>query len=305
MINKINSIAVLILAICSLTLNAETAPVPVGIMPFTEKGEGVEGKGKIVSDLIFSKLVKDDNIWLVERENLEKVFNEQELTLSGLTANDKSIVIGKMAGAKILVTGSVFKVKDETYIVAKVIGTETSRVIGESVNGKEDIDKLVLKLSEKLMKLINEKGGSIVAVEKPKKDIKSEIREKIKDMKRPVLYIGIKEKDLYKNNLDSTAAAVLSGICKDLNFTITDNIEKAQIVIKGTAYSELATQHNNLVSVVGGLEVKVTDKEKNIIASLKKVALQVGLAESTTGKKAIEEATNEVAKRILPAICKH
>ena len=41
--------------------------------------------------------------------------------------------IGHLTGAKVLVTGRVFNVGRETMIVAKIIGTETSRVYGEVV----------------------------------------------------------------------------------------------------------------------------------------------------------------------------
>jgi hypothetical protein len=40
-----------------------------------------------------------------------------------------------LTGAKVLVTGRVFKTDTELFIVAKIIGTETSRVYGELVKG--------------------------------------------------------------------------------------------------------------------------------------------------------------------------
>ena len=54
--------------------------------------------------------------------------------------------------AKVLVTGSVIDADQSVYLVARIIGTETSRVLGESVKGKasDAIGDLVEQLAEKV-----------------------------------------------------------------------------------------------------------------------------------------------------------
>ena len=46
-------------------------------------------------------------------------------------STDTAAKVGHLTGAKVLVTGRVFLVDKERMIVAKIIGTETSRVFGE------------------------------------------------------------------------------------------------------------------------------------------------------------------------------
>ncbi len=108
---------------------------PLAIMPFKTRGDEVEGMGEKISDLMFANLVVDPALFLIDREDLNEVLGVAELSLSGLVNPAEATQVGQLTGAKLLVTGSVFEVGDQLYLVAKVIGTETSRVVGASVKG--------------------------------------------------------------------------------------------------------------------------------------------------------------------------
>src|SRR5204863_836257 len=73
--------------------------------------------------------------------------------------------IGHLTGAKVLVTGRVFKADKETILVAKIIGTETSRVYGDMVTGSaaNSINDLSSTLAKKIASLVTEKGDTLVA----------------------------------------------------------------------------------------------------------------------------------------------
>ena len=107
----------------------------VAVFDFDSKDEAVSDLGPKVATLVNANLSAEPQIITVERAELEKVLGEQELGLSGTVNPDSAAKIGQLTGAKVLVTGRVFKVDDQTIIVAKVIGTETSRVYGEMVQG--------------------------------------------------------------------------------------------------------------------------------------------------------------------------
>ncbi len=59
------------------------------------------------------------------------------MNLSGLANPDEATKVGHLTGAKLLVTGSVIEVDKSLYLVAKIIGTETTRVVGASVKGQD------------------------------------------------------------------------------------------------------------------------------------------------------------------------
>ena len=58
---------------------------------------------------------------------------EHEINLSGAVNPDQAIQVGQLTGAKVIVTGSVVQVESNLYLVAKIIGTETTRVLGASI----------------------------------------------------------------------------------------------------------------------------------------------------------------------------
>ena len=107
----------------------------VAIFDFESKDEAVRDLGPKVAALLNAHLSAEPQIITVERTELEKVLGEQELGLSGTVSPDTAAKVGHLTGAKVLVTGRVFKADKELILVAKIIGTETSRVYGELVKG--------------------------------------------------------------------------------------------------------------------------------------------------------------------------
>ena len=141
------------------------AVYPVAILPFQERGRDAAELGQQVTDLLFAQLVVNPDLYLVEREDISKLFEEKELNLSGLVNPAEAIQVGYLTGAKIIVTGSVVVAGDAQYLVAKVIGTETSRVLGASAKGRvgDELDQMVEKLAENVAKTITEREGDLVA----------------------------------------------------------------------------------------------------------------------------------------------
>jgi curli production assembly/transport component CsgG len=277
---------------------------PIAIFPFSERNTSVKGMGNQVSDLLFAGLVENPNLWLVEREEMKKMLDEAELNLSGMVNPNQAIKIGQLTGAKIIVTGSVFKIKGKTYLVAKVIGTETSRVLGKSVKGNEDIDALAAKLSEEVSKLIVKDAQKLVAKVRTKKDIIADLKKVIGDKKKPTVYIKIIEEHIGQRTIDPAAQTEMQLICKELGFEVTENEGDADILIKGEGFSEFSTRRGNLISVKARLEIKALDKDDKVIAVDRQTDVQVGLAEQVTGKQALQEAAAKIAERMLPKICK-
>src|SRR5580765_2001520 len=107
----------------------------VAVFDFESKDEGVRDLGPKVATLVNANLSAEPQIITVERAELEKVLGEQELGLSGTVSPDSAAKVGHLTGAKVLVTGRVFKADKEMIVVAKIIGPKTSRVYGELVKG--------------------------------------------------------------------------------------------------------------------------------------------------------------------------
>jgi hypothetical protein len=283
---------------------AKIAPVcPTAIFAFSERNSLVKGLGQQVQDLLFAELAVNPNIWLVERSEMEKMLKEAKLNLSGAVDPNQAIRIGHLTGAKILVTGSVFKVGRNTYLVAKVIGTETSRVLGKSVRGPESVDKLAAKLAKQVADVITKESGKLVAKVRTKKDVVADIKKAIGDKKKPKVCVAVSERHIGRTSTDPAAQTELQSICKDLGFAVIENESDADVVLKGEGFAEFATRRGDLVSVKARVELKALDKKGNVLAVDPQTDVQVRLAERVAGKQAQQNPAPKIAERILPKIC--
>lgn len=285
------------------------AVYPVAILPFQERGRDAAELGPQVTDLLFAKLVANPDIYLVEREDINKLLEEKELNLSGLVNPGQAIQVGHLTGAKIIVTGSVVIAGDSQYLVAKVIGTETSRVLGASAKGRinDDLDGLVEKLAESVASAISERASELIAKPVAPEDRIAAIGETLGARKRPSVWIEITEHHIGQQTIDPAAETEFALICRELGFDVIDHKEgnrnSADVLLVGEGFSQFASRHGNLVSVKGRLEVKATKRESGmLLATDRQVSLAVDLAEHVAGKAALQEAAASIAGRLLPKI---
>jgi TolB-like protein len=283
---------------------------PAALFTFEERGAGVRDFGAKITDILFAKLAARPELYLVDRSDLKKILGELELNISGVVKPSEANKIGQMTGAKILISGSVIQVDKKTYLVAKIIGTETSRVLAASVDGKstDELAPLVEKLAEQVAETIAKKGDQLVAKVTPKTDRIEALNKKLKG-KRPTVMVQIKERHIGALKIDPAAETEVSKFCKETGFTLIDPENgvkgKADILIVGEAFSETATRHGNLISVKARVEIKAIDRKTDkILAVDRQTALVVDLTENIAGKAAIQEAAAILAERILPKLVK-
>jgi TolB-like protein len=289
--------------------DAPHAVYPVAILPFQERGRDAADLGPQVTDLLFAKLVVNPDIYLVEREDINKLLEEKELNLSGLVNPGQAVQVGYLTGAKIIVTGSVVIAGDSQYLVAKVIGTETSRVLGASAKGRidDDLDDLVEKLAASVATTISERASELIAKTVVLEDRIAAIGEKLGERKRPSVWIEITERHIGQATIDPAAETEFALICKELGFDVIDhkegNRDTADVLLVGEGFSQFASRHGNLISVKGRVELKATNRETGkLLASDRQVSLAVDLAEQIAGKAALQEAAANIAGRLLPKI---
>lgn len=317
-----NSLRLLCLAMLIALLMTSTLPAqkkekdeeeftvyPVAVFPFSERGRDATELGNKVTDLLFANLVTNPEMYLVEREEIDKLFTEQELNRSGLINPGQATQIGYLTGAKILVTGSVLIVGEKMYLVAKIIGTETSRVLGASVKGAVDdeLDGLVEELAKNVAATITERAKDLVAETVTKKNRLAALVKKTGKGKRPSVWIDVPERHVGQTTFDPAAETELTLYCKELGFEVIDhkegNRKDADVVLAGEGFSQFASRHGNLVSVKARLEVKALDRTSGkVLAIDRQTSVAVDLAEQIAGKTALQDAAASIAERILPKL---
>ncbi len=288
---------------------AATQIVPIAIFPFQERGREVAELGDQVTDLLFAELVAEPGLYLVERADLAKVLDEQKINLAGFVDPKSATQIGRLTGAKILLTGSILRVGETQYVVGKVISAETGRVLGASAKAdiREDLDVLVRELAEKISDTVAKRAGDLIAKSEPKADVIATLKKTLGDAKRPTIFVSIPEQHVGRPVNDPAAETEFIAFCKALGFDVIDsqrgNKSQADVVISGEGLSELATRHGDFVSVKARVEVKAVDRETGkVLAVDRQTTIGLGLAEITAGKSALQTAAAQIAERLLPKL---
>lgn len=111
----------------------DTRPT-VAVLPFVNSAIGashdeLEPLSKGIADLLITEMAQNTGIRVVERENLQKLLDEQNLARDGRADEATAARIGKLLGAKHIVTGSFITDNKGTMVLTlKSVDTETGVV---------------------------------------------------------------------------------------------------------------------------------------------------------------------------------
>ncbi len=314
-----------------VTTTNDQPPIPMAILPFREQGATASApragnfgdaarenseksatdvaQSNRVSSLLFAELAVDSNLVLVEREDIDKMIEELELSAAGMVDSQTANRIGHMIGAKILVTGSVLKVDDSLFVIAKIIGTETTRVFGASAKGRfvDGLTPLVEQVAKQIAAKVSSQGEELLPKPVTKEYRLEELRKRLPKTKLPSLAINIEEQHLGARVIDPAAETEYLKTCAEVGFTVYDAStpegKKADLTIIGEAISEPALRRKHFHVVKARIEVKVIENSTGkILIADRETSVWVDLSENVTAKSAIQNAALQTIERVLPKI---
>ena len=263
--------------------------------------------------LLTRELSEIHGIPLVERAQLDKILSEVELGQSGLVEPSTAAKIGKITGARIIVTGRMFQVRSQMVVVAKTIGVETSRVFAQTVTipKRGSVQEAAAELGVLIAKKLTAKGSTLVAKAENKQTATQKLQGLLKDYdvkKFPRVSIKIDEMSMDRRVIDPAAQTELEFIMQGVGFELVEagaSTIPPDVEIVGEAFSEFGLRRGNLVSSKGRVEVKVIERMTGrILASDREVVVAVDLSPEIAGKKALQNATAQLSERLVPALLK-
>jgi hypothetical protein len=283
-------------------------PIPTAILPFAERGDGIRGEGRKVSDILFAELSIETELFLVDRDDLQKQLREQELGITGLVKTEGAAQVGRLTGAKLLVSGSVIEAGDERYLVARITSSETGKMLGAKVNGliQDPLAPMVRTLAENIAGILKEKGETLLPEIEMKPDVVADVKLLVKDRELPVIYISVKEEHIGQEVIDPAVETELSRIFTLCGFKVLDVDEGdpagADIRILGEGFSEFAARKGDLVSLKARVELKMLNSDGEVLVYDRQTHFAVGAAEHVAGKTALQANAEILAGRMIPVL---
>ena len=119
--------------------------IKIGIIEFQSLNEEAKKDvmGKVFSEVLTTSFVNSDAFKIIEREQIEKVVKELQLTQSGIIDPSSAKQIGKMVGADAILTGSVIKFGSDMRVDARIIEVESGIILtAEKAMGNADLKSI-------------------------------------------------------------------------------------------------------------------------------------------------------------------
>jgi hypothetical protein len=283
----------------------------LAVLSFEERGAGAKDLGAQVTDLLFAKLAAKDDIVLVDRADLAKALKELELGLSGAVKADSAPRVGQLTGARLLLWGSVIVVDKRRHLIAKVVSTETSQMVGVDVEApsSDELGGLVAKLADKVADAVTEKADKLLPQAPSMADRMATAKRAIGKKATLSLWVRIGERSVARPAPDPAAQTEVIRIARDLGFEVQDADEgakgKADVLLTGEGLSEFGGRRGELATVKARVEVKAVDRATGkVLAVDRQTAVVVDLTEQLAGKAALQQAADEIALRLLPKLVK-
>ncbi len=151
------TVLTLLLLLQTVSSAADFRKTKIAVLDFQLQGEGFETKdmGTIVAEWFITALVKAGRFEVIERGMIQKLLDEQKLSMSGIVDETTATKIGKVLGVKTIIRGSVMKLQSVIEINARIIDVETASIVAaENVKSTAAVrlQDLVVQMSEKIIK---------------------------------------------------------------------------------------------------------------------------------------------------------
>src|SRR5213078_4990344 len=104
----------------------------IAVLPFDNSGsygqdkENFEALEKGIAGMMISELAANPSARVVERERIEKLVAEQNLGVSGKVTAETAAKVGKLVGARYVITGAFIDFYGDFRLDARMINVETS-----------------------------------------------------------------------------------------------------------------------------------------------------------------------------------
>ncbi len=111
---------------------------PTVLMPVSVKEEKLKAASELLEDRLAIVMFKSPQFQMLERENIQQLLSEMSLQLTDLFDDEKTVEVGKMAGAKLAVISKLYRGKKKLELFLKLVRIETGEIISVTLAKIDD-----------------------------------------------------------------------------------------------------------------------------------------------------------------------
>jgi len=305
-----SALTILLSAALALIASAADAPksaLTVAVYDFAGEADAASYVKKVTT-LVTVNLTTETNLVLVERAELTTALKEQALGISGMVNPEAAAQIGRITGAKVLVSGQVMKIGDNhLVVVADIIGTETGRLFAAKVEGAADnLLGLTDELSRKIAQTISDHTANLIAAAQETSAERLDRIIKGLGTNRPTVSVNILWATDHSQH-SPTVEAEFGVLLLKAGFTVVDanSDRKPDIAITGVERASAEPRQGDLFSCHDILDLKVQERRTGkILAVEHEVGSGTAAAAFAANAASKINAVDTLGEQILPLLAK-
>ncbi len=132
----------------------------VAILEFEGSGMSTNDARNITQTFSY-ELSRTNKFKIIERQQLDQIIDEQKMQLSGCVADECAVEVGRLAGARYVIAGTVTKTFGLYGIAVRLIDVETAEIITHILeNGEKDVQVFISQRVRNAALKMAAEGGS-------------------------------------------------------------------------------------------------------------------------------------------------
>jgi TolB-like protein len=156
------ALAAMALGLCALPVSAQDRRPGIAVLPFENGGsygkdkEDFDALRKGLAAMLISELALNPDVRLVDRFETQRVLDEQGLAVAERVDRETAAKVGKLVGARYMVTGSFIDLYGDFRIDGRMINVETGEIMkvvrsDPKYHDRRDMFRMIQSVAERVM----------------------------------------------------------------------------------------------------------------------------------------------------------
>lgn len=279
--------------------------------------KGVEIDSGALTDQINTMFSAMPKVTIVNREQIEKVAKEHQISLTGLVDTTSAVRLGKILSAQHIVVGRASRIGHTDYLVLKIVDVETT--VQKTVSAKASVEDGFSAVLERLGSSLEEHVQDLQrGVADPDDEALAKVRQAAKPLAGKTVALDISEEHVNRPLRDPAARMAAAkrlemlgikvlvpkdprpGWKEALMKTGKYSDQKVDYLLEGEGVSAYAARIQDLISCRARVELRlIAVPGRTITVSDKGVAAGVDLVEPLAAKAALEDAAVDAVDAVI------